>query len=161
MTVSNNEGEHIAVLVHPDEYPKHIGQVASVYTDRIILVKRKIVSMTSFELTQPSMRGCSSIKYEIKWAVFSMIFGALLAISIMLVLFFCSVPGGTRVPVGALAFVFIFGVILFRGPKRHRLTFVIDGKKFRWESKAGDFKYKSVSTQKILAFAKDRGILQN
>lgn len=159
MTANNTEDEHITTLVHPDEYAKNVNQVASVYVNRLIFVKRKFAALTRFELIQVPMSECSSITYEIRWALISMIFGALLAVSIPLVLVICPVPAGTRVPVGAFAIVFIFGVILFRGPKRHRLTFVIGGKKFRWESKAGDFKYKIVSTQKIVAFARKGGFL--
>lgn len=159
MTTFERESEHIATLVHPDEYAKHINQVASVYDDKLIFVKRKFASLASFELVHFSMQECTSIIYEIKWAIVSMVFGALLIISIALVLLFGSVPGGTRVPVGALAFVLIFGFVLFRGPRRHRLTFVIGGKKFKWESKAGDFKYKSVSSTKVVLFARGKGLL--
>ncbi|MFZ6654486.1 hypothetical protein [Undibacterium sp. TJN19] len=161
MTLPNVDEEHIATLVYPDEYAKNINQIASVSTQKLVFVKRKVASLTPFELLQFSLSECSAIFYEIKWAVVSMIFGGLLALSILLVLAFGSFPAGMSVPIGAMGFCFVLGVVLLRGPKRHRLTFVVNGKKFRWQSKAGDFKYKLVSTQKIVAFAKEKGIFSN
>lgn len=159
MTKLNTEVEHIATLVHSDEYEKYLNQVASVYTDRLIFVKRKFAAFSSYELIELPLHEPSSIKYETRWAVVSMIFGALLALSIVLLFLFGSVPDGTRVHVGAFAFVFILAIVLLRGPKRHRLTFIVGDKKYRWESKAGDFKYKLVSTNKIVTFARERDLL--
>jgi hypothetical protein len=154
----SNEEEHVATLVHSDEYAKYANQVASISTHKIVFVKRKELAMTPYELVQFPTAACTSIAYERKLAVVPMVVGALL---VALVLFILSseVMVGTRVPVGALAVVLIFGTIMFFGLKRHQLTFVVDGKRLKWKSKAGDFKYKVVSTGKVVAFAKEKGLL--
>jgi hypothetical protein len=156
MTMTDEE-QYIATLVHPDEYAKNVSQIASISTHRLIYVKRKELSLKPFELLQFPTSQCTSITYEIKWAIVPMIFGALL---VALVLFILSsdVMVGTRVPVGALAVVLIFGGLLARGPKRHRFTFLVNGKPMRWQSKAGDFKYKIASVKRIIAYAKDSGL---
>lgn len=159
MTTMPSEEEHIATLVHPDEYARNVNQMASVSTHKLVFVKRKELALKPFELLQFPLDECSSITYETKWAIVPMAFGALL-VAIILFIFSSEVPVGTRVPIGALAIAFIFGVALLRGPKRHRLTFVVNGKELKWQSKAGDFEYKITSTQKIVAFAKEKGLLK-
>jgi hypothetical protein len=161
MTKAIIEEEHIATLAHPDEYAKHVSQIASVSTHKLVFIKRKMMALTPFELVQFPISECSSITYEIRWAIASMVFGAIVVISIISLFIFGSVPGGTTVPIGAIAITFMAGAVLLRGPRRHRLTFVVNGKKLRWQSKAGDFKYKIVSTQKVREFAKLKGLLRD
>jgi hypothetical protein len=152
------EDEHVATLVHQDEFGRNASQVASLSTTRILFVKRKELALKPFELVDLPMNRCTEITYSVKWAVVAMALGATL---VLLVIFIFSsvVPAGTSVPVGALAIAFVFGAILMRGPKRHRLTFIVDGKRYRWQSKAGDFKYKVASVNKVIAFAQSQGIL--
>lgn len=156
--ITADEEEHVAHLVHSDEYAKYANQVASVSTHKILFVKRKELAMKPYELIQFHMTACTSITYEKKLAIVPMIFGALL-IALVLFILNSEVAAGTRVPVGALAIVLIFGAILFSGLKRHQLTFVVNDKRLKWKSKAGDFKYKVSSTQKKVAFAKEKGLL--
>ncbi len=158
MSAAPNEEEHIATLVHPDEYARNAGQVASLSTSRILFVKRRELALKPFELVEYPTAGCTTIKYEVKWAYLAMTLGVLLVLLILFI-FASEVPAGTHVPVGALAIALVFGAILLRGPKRHRLTFVVDGKTLRWQSKAGDFKYKVASVNKVVAFAKEHGLL--
>lgn len=158
MSKALHEEEHIATLVHPDEYARNVGQVATLSTSRILFVKRRELAHKPFELVEYPTSRCASIKYEVKWAIIAMTLGVLLMLLILFI-FSSELPAGTRVPVGALVIALLFGVSLLRGPKRHRLTFVVDGKALRWQSKAGDFKYKVVSVNKIVAFAKERGLL--
>jgi hypothetical protein len=154
------EEEHIATLVHPDEYARNVNQIATLTTHTLVFVKRKELALKPFEIVRFPLSECSSISYESRWAVVPMIFGALLVALIVFIFAFLSqVPDGTRVPIGALSVAFVFGVVLFRGPKRHRLTFVVNGRKLKWQSKAGDFKHKMVSVQRAIAFAKERGLL--
>jgi hypothetical protein len=123
-----------------------------------VFIKRKELAMKPFELVEYPMSECTAISYEVKWAVFGMIFGTALVLLILLI-FASEVPAGTRVPIGALAIALIFGALLMRGPKRHRLTFEIAGKRLKWQSKAGDFKYKVASVNKVIAFAESRSLL--
>lgn len=153
-----DEEEHVATLVHSDEYAKYANQVASISTHKIVFVKRKELAMTAYELVQFPTAACSAITYERKLAIVPMVIGALLVALVLFVLN-SDVMSGTRVPVGALAIVLIFGAILFFGLKRHELVFVVNGKRLKWKSKAGDFKYKVASTQKVVTFARQKGLL--
>ena len=157
--MSDDEEQTIAVLVLPEEYAKNANQVARLSTHKIVFVKRKELSLKPFQLVELPMSQCTSVTYEVKWAVVPMILGALL---VALVLFILSseVVVGTRVPLGALAVVLIFGGLLARGPKRHRLTFMVDGKPLRWQSKAGDFRYKVAVVQRVIAYAKESALLR-
>jgi hypothetical protein len=160
MTILATEEEHIATLVHADEYARNASQVATISTHKLVFIKRKELAMKPFELVEYPMGECTSISYEVKWAVFGMVVGTLLVLLILFI-FASEVPAGTRFPVGALAIALVFGAMLMRGPKRHRITFNMAGKKLKWQSKAGDFKYKVASVNKVLAFAESRGLLTN
>jgi hypothetical protein len=158
MNALAHEEEFIATLVHPDEYARNASQVAKLSTDKLVFVKRKELAMKPFELVEYPMAECTAISYQVKWALLGMGIGALLVLLILFI-FTSEMPTGTRVPVGALAITLVFGATLLRGPKRHRITFMVAGKRLRWQSKAGDFKYKVASVNKVLAFAKSRGLL--
>ena len=153
-----DEDQHIATLVHGDEYARNAGQIASVSERHLLFVKRKELALKPFELVELPTCDCSSIEYGVKWAVAPMIFGLLL-VGLVIFILTSYVEPGTRVPVGALAIVLIFGAVLARGPKRHRLTFVVGGRRYKWQSKAGDFKYKLASVNKVVTFARERGLL--
>lgn len=150
--------EYIATLVHPEEYVRNANQVAQLSSDKLLFIKRKELAMKPFELVEYPMAECSAISYEVKWALLGMGIGALLVLPI-LAIFISEIPAGTRLPVGTLASAFILGATLLRGPKRHRIIFTVAGKELRWQSKAGDFKYKVASVDKVLAFALSRGLL--
>lgn len=158
MNTPESEEEHIATLVHPDEYARNVSQVAKLSTDKLVFIKRKELALKPFELTEYPMADCTSISYEVKWAWISMAVGAILVLLILFI-FMSEVPTGTRVPIGALAIALVFGATLLREPKRHRITFHVGTKKLRWQSKAGDFKYKVASVNKIVAFAESKGLL--
>lgn len=152
--------EHIATLVHDDEYGRNAGQVAKISSERLLFVKRKELALNPYELVELPFSQCTSISYEVKWAIAPMIFGVLLVALVGFILTSYVEPG-TRVPVGALAIVLVFGAILARGPKRHHLTFEVGGKRYKWQSKAGEFKYKVASVAKVVAFAREKGLFSS
>lgn len=155
----SDEERTIATLVHSDEYVRHANQVAKLTTHKILFVKRKELALKPYELIEFPIGPCTSITYEIKWAIVPMILGAFMVALVLLVLSL-DVTTGTRVPIGALAIVLIAGGLLASGPKRHRLTFLVNGKPLRWQSKGGDFKYKVGSVERVVAYAKESGLLR-
>lgn len=157
---SDTQEEHIATFVHPDEYARNPSQVAYVTTRKILYVKRKELAMKPFELVEYPLAQCSSITYQERHAVLPMVLGAVLVLLVGFILS-SDIPAGTRVPVGAMAIAAVFGGGLLLGPKRHRFTFVVNNKKLKWQSKAGDYKYKTGSVQKLTAFARERGLMKN
>lgn len=155
-----DEEEHVARLVYPDEYAKNVSQVASISTHRLFYVKRKELALKPYELLEFPISECTSITYEVKWAIVPMVFGVFL-IAIVLFILSSDLTAAVRIPVGALAVAAVFGGVLAKGPKRHRLTFTINGKRMRWQSKAGDFKCKAVSVGKVITYAKDSGLYRD
>lgn len=159
----NTNDEITVTLVHHDEYEKNVNQVACISSDALLFVKRKELALKPFELIQYPMSECSSITYESRWAVAPMIFGMLL-VMLMLFIFFAishyDIQEGTKIRVGMLIIALFFGIKLTFGAKRHRLTFIIGGKKLRWQSKPGDFKIKIKAIDRIIAFAKAKGLFK-
>lgn len=150
--------EHIATLIHPAEYEKHPNQVASVYTHKIVLLKKRAFSNAT--LHEIPIAQCSAVIYRRRWALLSMMAGGFMIASVIGAFTFGSVNDGTRVPIGALALAVVAGGIMLVNPRKHRLIFVVDGKRLKWESRASDYKFKMVSTQKIRDFARSKGLLQ-
>lgn len=67
---------------------------------------------------------------------------------------------GSRIPIGALALAGLYGVRRVFGARRHRLVFRLrDGTSLEWKSRAGDYPYKKASVERIVDFARARGIL--
>lgn len=157
MSAITEEDEHIATLVHADEYAKNVGQVASISTHRILYVKRRELAMTPYELLEFPTSSCTSVTYQKKLALVPMIVGVLL-VGLVTFILTSEVAPGTRVPVGALAILVVVGATLFAGPKRHQFTFMVDGKRLKWRSRAGDYKYKVASVRKVLAWAESKGL---
>ncbi len=158
----DNEREVLAVLVSPDEYTKAPNNVASVTTSQIIFIKRKEFAIKPYEVVDFPINECSSINYEIKWAIFPVVMGVFLIALIGYIFFslftYGIPPEGLHFPIGAILVTSLFGYRLFTSPKRHHLTFVINEKKYKWQSKAGDYKYKTAAVENIINFAKSKSI---
>ena len=153
-----DDEESIAILVHPDEFKNNPNQVASLTDKRIKYIRGKTLAMNPFEIEYYPIEKCNRINYEKKLAVLPMIIG-IFCILIVAIVMISPIPGGTRVPVGALALALGFGVILVKGIKRHKLTFELDSKDLKWQSKAGDFKHKLQAVQNIIEFARKKTLL--
>ncbi|MFC5498566.1 hypothetical protein ACFPOE_13550, partial [Caenimonas terrae] len=153
------EERRIATLVLPEDYGRNAGQVASLSTHAILYIKRKELSLKPFELISLPASQCSSIQYEQRLAVVPMVLGGLLVLLLLSAFIFGSVEAGTSIRLGAVALALIFGLNMLFGVKRHRLTFIVDGKRYRWQSKAGDYKYKTAVVERLVAYARERGLL--
>jgi hypothetical protein len=158
-TIDHDEEQNVATLVLPDDYAKNPNQVARLSSRRILFVKRKEFALKPFELIELPTSACSSISYEQKYAVVRMVAGIALAFLVPTFFIVGEVAPGTSIPVGLLGMAMVIGISLALGVKRHRLIFIVDGQQFKWQSKAGDFKYQTSSVERILAFAKARGLL--
>jgi len=155
-----DDEESIAILVHPDEFKKNPNQIASLTDKRIKYIRGKRLAMNPFEIEYYPIEKCSRIKYEKRLAILPMIFGVF-CIFIVAIVMISPIPGGTSVPVGALALALGLGVILVRGIKRHMLTFELDSTDLKWQSKAGDFKHKRQAVQNIIEFARRKALLSS
>jgi hypothetical protein len=156
---TEDEEESVAILVLPEDYRKNSDQVARISNRKIIYVKGKLFALKPFELVALPISQCSSIEYERRLAIAPMIFGGLLVLLLVGAFAFGTVDSGTSVRWGAVALAIIFGLNLLFGVKRHRLTFTVAGRRYRWQSKAGDFKYKIAAVQRVVGFARQQGLL--
>ncbi len=157
--IEPDEEQNVATLVLPEDYVKNPNQIARVSSQRIIFIKRKEFSLSPFELIELPVSACSAVSYEQKLALARMVAGIALVALVVTFFLMGEVEAGTYVPVGLLGLAVVIGISLALGVKRHRLVFTVGGKKFKWQSKAGDFKYKTASVERVLGFARERGLL--
>jgi len=155
-----DDEQSVAILVHPDDYKKNRNQVASVTVKRIKYIRGKTLGVNPFEVEHYPIEKCDQIKYQKRFAVLPMIFGVLCILIVGLVLV-SPIPAGTSVPVGALALTFGLGVILVRGLRRHRLTFDLDSRSLKWQSKAGEYKHKRQTVRNVIDFARKKALLSS
>jgi hypothetical protein len=165
--MQNNDEEFIATLLHPDEYSHHMNQVASVTTNNIIFLKRKFVSKSGFELIKYPLSECDRINYKDDRSVVLVVFGALLVLLIcyifyMLYVYWARLESGTHIKIGLLGLGLVYGVRWVFGARSHKFEFcLIDKTVLKWKSRAGDYKYKQAAVNKVIEFARSRGILRN
>jgi hypothetical protein len=158
--------EFIATLLNPDEYRRNFNRVASLTSQNITFLSRKFFSQAGCELVKYPMSQCWSVSYQDKRPPLRMLFGALLvAVAVFIVygltVYWDRLDPGTRVPVGAVALVGLYGILMLFGARRHRLVFILaDGRKLTWQSQSGDYKHKQVSVDRVVAFARSKGLLK-
>jgi hypothetical protein len=158
--------EFIATLLHPEEYRRNLNRVASLTDQNITFLARKFVSKAGWELVKYPMHECRSISYSDERPLPTMLFGALLVALTVFVLYMLAVywerlEPGTRIPIGALALAGLYGVRRLFGARRHRLVFnLVGGRNLSWQSQSGDYGHKRVSVDRVVAFARSKGLIQ-
>jgi hypothetical protein len=152
------EGEFISTLISPEGYASQVNQVATVWSDQLRYIRRKELALQPFGVEMIPMSAVKRITYRQELAIAPFVLGALCLVIVALV-FLSPIPGGTRVPIGALALVGFAGYTWTRGIKRHRLDFILAERTLKWRSKAGDFSVYATSVRKIVAFASEAGLL--
>jgi hypothetical protein len=164
--VAESDDAFVTTLLHPDEYPKHLNQVAGLTTRDIKFLKRKFVSKTGWELVTYPVTECSGITYKDERPIASLVFGffLLLIVAIIgygLVTYWDSLTPRTKIPIGGLGFAILYGFRATFLSRRHRLIFSMkDGSRLIWKTLAGDYKYQQPRAQKVIEFARSRGLLQ-
>jgi hypothetical protein len=157
--------ESVAILLHQDDYIRHLGEVASLTTGRLRVVQRKFVSQLGWELIDIPMSDCTAIAYKDERPLLKIVLGLLLTVLIFFVFYMIYISWdrldpGTRVPVGALALAGLYGVRWAFQSRRHRVKFSLkDGRTLLWKSSSGEYKYKLASARKIVEFARSAGLL--
>lgn len=164
--MQNTEDKHVATLVLPEEYERHVDQVASISTHWLLFIKRKRLALQPFKLLEFPLHDCSAIAYKTRIAIFSMLWGLIMLVLAGLIFYGVYAYGDRALenrafPIGAVLVMLFFSFKLLRYPQRHCLTFVINGKKLNWQSRAGDFKRKTLEVEKIIQFARNKGLLKD
>lgn len=158
--------EFVATLLFPDEYRRQLNQVAGLTSRRIDFLKSKFGSMSGGELVQIPIEQCSSIAYSDRRPVHIIVAGVFLSLTAPLSLYIMAanwdaMGSDGRIPIGALFVATLFGLKMAFGARRHELTFSMKGRSsLKWRSRPGDFKYKQPSVDKIVEFARAKGLLR-
>ncbi len=156
----------VSTLLHPDEYAKHLNQVAGLTTRDIKFLRRKFVSKAGWELVTYPVAECESITYKDERPIVSILLGSLLVVLVAIIgygltIYWDALTPGTRIPIGALGLAAIYGFRTTFLSRRHRLIFVMkDGSQLIWKTIAGDYKYQQSRAEKVVEFARSRDLLQ-
>lgn len=152
------EGEFIATLIHPEGYAKQVNQVATVWSNQLRFIKRKELALEPFAVGLVPIAAVRRIVYRRELAIAPFLVGVLILFIIAIVLL-GPIPAGTHIPVGALAVAGYAGCTWMRGVKRHRIDFELPDRVLSWRSKAGDLEFAEPSVNKVVEFARSRGLL--
>jgi len=157
--------EQVATLIQPTEYVRHLNQVAGLTTQHVIFLKRKFLSGSGWELVGFPVAECARVKYADERPALIVLSGALLVGLIAFVLYMLvrtwdRLDPGTRIPIGLLALAGLYGVRWVLGARRHRLVFTMkDRSDLVWKSRPGDHQLKKAAADRVVEFARARGIL--
>ena len=158
--------EYIATLLHPEEYRRNFNRVASLTSQHLTFLSRKFFSGAGWELVKYPMTECRGVSYHDERPLLGMVFGAvLIAVAVLVVyglaVYWDRLDPGTRIPIGAVSLVGIYGIRMLFRARRHRLVFFLtDERRLTWQSRSGDYKYKQVSVDKVVTFARSKGLLR-
>ena len=159
------EEETIAILTSPEEYAYHIGEVASVGTHHLRVIRRKFSIQTPYQIEHVPMAHISRAEYKQGLAPFRIGAGGvpialLCAIFHYIGVYWDSLQPGTKVPVGMLGLAGLYGLRWAFMSRLHALTFHLhSGGKIRWKSRSGDFKYKDRAVGPVFQHLRRTGLL--
>ena len=157
--------EFVATLVHEDELPKHLGEVMTVSTNHLRVVRRKFLSRAGWEAVDIPLDDCVAITYKDERPLFRILVGALLVCLTVIIYYLLWRGGdqlkpGTTLPIGVPAVAALVGLRWTFRSRRHRLTFLFrERHPLTWKSRAGDYKAKAASVRRALSFARTSGRL--
>lgn len=157
-TQITDEGDFIATLIQPDGYAKQVNQVATVWSNQIRFIRRKELALQPFTVELIPMSAVRGVRYRQELAIAPLVLG-FLCLVVVAAVFTSPIPGGTRVPVGALTLAAFGGYTWIRGVKRHRIDFELPDRVVSWRSGAGDLKVVEASVQRVCDFARSRDLL--
>jgi hypothetical protein len=75
----------VTTLLDPDEYAKHLNQVAALATHNIKFLKRKFVSKAGWGLVNYPVAECASIAYRDERPIASIVFGIALVVILAII----------------------------------------------------------------------------
>ncbi|MBX3610749.1 MAG: hypothetical protein KF871_12715 [Hydrogenophaga sp.] len=158
------EEESIAILTSPAEYSHHIGEVASVGSQSLKIIRRQLSVKEPYNLEVVPFSAVSRAEYKHGLAPFRIVAGVLLIVLLGGIFYFAglywdSLGGGTRVPVGMLGLAGLYGLRWAFMSRRHCFDFHLhNGGRIGWKSGSGDFKYKQRAVDHVLQFLRGKGL---
>jgi hypothetical protein len=128
-------------------------------------LKRKFVSRAGWELVPIPLSEFTQIGYQKSFSILRAFFGACLIALIVFILAMLArhwndLSANTTVPVGALALAAAYGTKWVLGARQHRFVFTrSDGSKLTWRSRPGDDQIMQGSVDRLIEFARSRGLM--
>lgn len=165
--MKNNDPEELqtfAVFALPEDYAHHIGEVASIGSDGLRVVRRQISISAPYRIEVLPFSEVSRVEYENKLAPARIVVGV-----VVLLLLACALYGlavywddlapGTSVRYGLFALAVAYGLNWTFKSRSHRFTFhLCNGKRVKWRSRSGDFKYKTGVTSRAVERLTELGL---
>ena len=157
--------EFVATLVHADEYKYQINRVTGLTTQSIQFLKRKFASRVGGEVITIPIEQCVFIAYRDKRPLHIIVLGVLLSLVTWgpfayLAVYWSAISPTPYVRVGLLLMGGVTGLRMTFGARRHELVFALKGRRdVKWMSRPGDFKYKQSAVDKVVEFAREKGLL--
>lgn len=157
------EEETVAVLALPNEYAYYIGQVASVSTDTLKMVRKQFSIKTPYTLKAVPVSKVARVEYKTGLVPLRIVAGLLLlALLGGIAYYICmgSLEDGTRIRVGLLCLAGVYGCRWAFMSRRHKFIFHLrDGSRIGWHSRSGDFKCKQRAVSLLQEYLRGRGLL--
>jgi hypothetical protein len=151
----------IGTFVSPDEYAYHIGQVVSVGTQNLRVVRRNFSLTIPYKIEMVPVESVLNVEYKTGLAAGRIAAGVLLLTLLGTIVFYLSVywsrlEPGTTVRVGLVALAIIYGLKWAFMSRRHKFVFNLrDGSRLKWSSRSGDYKYKVRVVENVIAHIRD------
>ena len=161
----HKEEQTFAIFALPEDYAYHIGQVASIGSDGLRVVRRQLSIKSPYRLEVVPATSISRAEYDCGLAPMRIMAGVLVLVLLVGIFYYLGVywdrlEPGTTVRYGLLALAGIYGVKWAFMSRRHQLTFHLrDGGRVRWRSRSGDFKYKAPVADRALGHLRELGLL--
>lgn len=146
--------ETFAMFTLPEDYAHHIGQVASMGSNGLRVVRRNLSLSTPYKIDIVPWDRVSHVDYDARLSPLRIGIGILVLLLLACILYYLAVywnelQPGTTIRVGLLALAVVYGLRWAFMSRRHRLTFHLhDGSRLKWMSRSGDFKYKTGAAQR-------------
>src|SRR5512140_640246 len=110
----STEEQVIGTLVVQSDHIRHLDEVAAVTSENLVVVKRKLLSRTGYELVRRPLDGCASVAYFDARPLATVLSGVLLiglivALVVLLIVGWRDLTPGTKVYPGLFALVALWG----------------------------------------------------
>ena len=142
------EVQTFAIFASPEDYAYHIGQVASIGSDGLRVVRKQLSIKSPYKIEVVPESSISRVEYEAGLVATRIVVGVLVLLLLTCIFYYLTVywdrlEPGTTIRVGLLGLAGVYGLKWAFMSRRHQLTFHLrDGRRIRWRSRSGDFKYK-------------------
>ena len=159
------EEQTFAIFALPDDYAYHIGQVASIGSDGLRVVRKQLSITTPYRIEVVPASNIERVEYKSGLAMVRIVAGVLVLLLLIGIFYYLGVywdrlEPGTTIRVGLLGLAGIYGLKWAFMSRRHQLTFHLrDGSRLRWRSRSGDFKYKERVVGRAVDHLRELGLL--